>query len=49
MEIRVSLKYFVNGCRQPLFSIHKAFLRHNLDYFGVIYDKPHNEKVIGTL
>ena len=35
--------------RKSMLSICKAFLRPHLDYCDVIYDKPRNEKFIGTL
>ena len=35
--------------RKPLLSIYKTFLRPYLDYYDVIYDKPHNEKFTDTL
>ena len=35
--------------RKPLLSIYKTFLRPHLNYCDVIYDKPHNEKLIDTL
>ena len=35
--------------RKPLLSIYKTFLRPHLDYCGVIFDKPHNEKFTDTV
>ena len=35
--------------RKSLLSIYKIFLRSHLDYCGVIYDEPRNEKFIDTL
>ena len=34
---------------KPLLSICRTFLRPHLDYYDVIYDKPHNEKFTDTL
>ena len=35
--------------RKPLLSIYKTFLRPHLDYWDVIYDKPHNKKFTDTI
>ena len=35
--------------RKPLVSICKTFLKPHLDYCGVIFNKPHNEKFTDTV
>ena len=47
MALLRKLKYSIP--RKPLLSIYEAILRPHLEHCDVIYDKPHNEKLINTL